>query len=357
LVTQSSLGAATGLEARSVGVRAGEAEELPLQLDRGAPAAVDELDRGPAGRVVRDRPHRRHGGGEGEVGPDHLVLGHGQHDGGGADLQEGRDLAEVGVTRDHVEAPVPLGVSVGLVAGVDDRPLEGGLEADLLLEEVGPLADLVAGDAGAVLASDLACAGEHLAADEPRQQHAHQVGERDRPVHEVVLVGPVAVALAVGVVLVDDDLLAGIEQPVGRPHRPGQDPLARLVGDDELEGVEALRRGVLGVRVVHVVPGAVREHGVDEVGLHLGGHGALTGCAAGVAVGGLVLEVPAHAALLDVAVDQERRRQHRVGVGRPPQDDPVLRLDAADLGDRHAGEPTGAVGRPDPARARGTGRW
>jgi hypothetical protein len=34
-----------------------------------------------------------------------------------------------------VQAAVLLGVAVGLVAGVDDRPLEGGLEADLLLEE------------------------------------------------------------------------------------------------------------------------------------------------------------------------------------------------------------------------------
>jgi hypothetical protein len=31
---------------------------------------------------------------------------------------------------------------VGFVAGVDDRPLQRGLEADLLLEEVGTLADL-----------------------------------------------------------------------------------------------------------------------------------------------------------------------------------------------------------------------
>ena len=50
--------------------------------------------------------------------------------------------AQVGVADDHVEPPVLLGVGVGLVAGVDDRPLQRGLEADLLLEEVGPLGEL-----------------------------------------------------------------------------------------------------------------------------------------------------------------------------------------------------------------------
>ena len=49
---------------------------------------------------------------------------------------------QVGVADDHVEAAVLLGVAVGLVAGVDDRALQRGLEPDLLLEEVGPLGEL-----------------------------------------------------------------------------------------------------------------------------------------------------------------------------------------------------------------------
>ena len=69
----------------------------------------------------------------------HVVLDHREHDRGRADLQEGGDLRQVGVADDHVEAAVLLRVAVRLVAGVDDRPLERGLEPDLLLEEVGPL--------------------------------------------------------------------------------------------------------------------------------------------------------------------------------------------------------------------------
>ncbi len=66
-----------------------------------------------------------------------VVLDHGQHERGDADLQEGGDLGQVGVAHDHVEPAVLLGVGVRLVPGVDDRALERRLEADLLLEEVG----------------------------------------------------------------------------------------------------------------------------------------------------------------------------------------------------------------------------
>ncbi len=83
------------------------------------------------------------GRGKCERDREELVLDHRQDDGRRTDLQERRHLAEIGITADDVEPTVLLGVRVGLVAGVDDRPFEGGLEADLLLEEVGPLGDLV----------------------------------------------------------------------------------------------------------------------------------------------------------------------------------------------------------------------
>ena len=71
------------------------------------------------------------------------VLDHLQHDRGRPDLQELRDLAHVRVADDHVQAPVLLRVGVGLVARVDDRPLQRGLEPHLGLEEVGALRELV----------------------------------------------------------------------------------------------------------------------------------------------------------------------------------------------------------------------
>ncbi len=58
------------------------------------------------------------------------------------DLQEVGHLGQVGVAHDDVEAAVLLGVAVRLVPGVDDGPLERGLQADFLLEEVGPLGEL-----------------------------------------------------------------------------------------------------------------------------------------------------------------------------------------------------------------------
>ena len=164
---------------------------------------------------------------------------------------------------------------------------------------------------GAVLGADLARAGEHLPRDEPRDEVAHERRERHRAVDEEVLVAAVRVALAVAVVLVDDDLLARRQQLAGRVHRPGEDALPRLVEQHDLQRVAALGRGVLGVRVVDVVARAVGEHRVDEMRLDLGRLRAVAGESARVAAGRLVFEVPADAVLLDVAVDQEARRDDR----------------------------------------------
>ena len=108
----------------------------------------------------------------------------------------------------------------------------------------------------------------------------------------------------------------------GRPHRALDDQLGGPVVDDDRPRVGALGGADLGVGVVDVVAGAVGEHGVDEVGLDLGRHAAVGAEAAGVVAGLLVLEVPAHppglgpvaaaGEVLDVGVDQDRRRGDRV---------------------------------------------
>ena len=149
--------------------------------------------------------------------------------------------------------------------------------------------------------------------------------------------GAVAVALAVGVVLVDDDVLALRQHLEGGLHRPGQDPLPRLVETHALTRVGTLRRREFGMGMVDVVPSAVGQHGVHQMRLDLGRHGALTGEAARIATGRLVLEVPLDLALLlgDVGVDQERRGGDRVGLPDAAKHDPVLRLDPADLANRH----------------------
>ena len=224
---------------------------------------------------------------------------------------------------------------MGLVTGVDDGAFEGGLEADLLLEEVGPLGDLEHHLGRPVLGADLAGPGEDLTGHEPGDHVADKGREGDRPVDQVVLVGAVRVALAVGVVLVDDDLLTGGQQTAGGLHRTGQYPFPGLVKAQGLEGVGALGGGELRVGVVDVVPGAVGQDGVDQVGLHLGRRGVLPGEAPGVAAGRLVLEVPPDLAVLVVGVDQHRRRHDGVAIERAPEGDAVFGLDAAHLGDGH----------------------
>jgi hypothetical protein len=150
-------------------------------------------------------------------------------------------------------------------------------------------------------------------------------------------VAPVGVALAVGVVLVDDDLLPRREEVPSRIHRAREHAFPRLVRDNDLERVGALGCRVLGVRVVDVVARAVGEHRVDEVGLDLGRLRAVACVAPGVATGRLVVEVPTDAPLLHVAVDEERRREHRIRVRGPAQGHAVLGLDPADLRDCHRG--------------------
>ena len=166
---------------------------------------------------------------------------------------------------------------------------------------------------------------------------ADDAGEGDRPVHQVVLVGPVGVALAVGVVLEDQQALARRQDPGRGGHRPGQDELAGLVVADGVQGVGALGGGVLGMGVVDVVAGAVGEHGVDQVGLHLRRHRSLAGEAPGVAARGLVLEVPLHLAaqLGHVGVDQRRGGRDRVRIGSAADDDPVLGLHSEHFDDGH----------------------
>jgi hypothetical protein len=71
-----------------------------------------------------------------EVGAQEPVLDHREHQRGRAQLEIAGDLAHVRVADDHVQAAVLLRVGVRLVPGVDDRPLQRRLQADLDLEEV-----------------------------------------------------------------------------------------------------------------------------------------------------------------------------------------------------------------------------
>ena len=172
-----------------------------------------------------------------------------------------------------MEPAVLLRIGVRFVARVDDRSLQRRLQADLGLEEVRALGQLirhVGGRRARRLRTDLPGAGEQLAGHEVRGRVLHDATERHRPVHEVVLMAAVGVALAVRVVLVDDDLLAVGQQAVRRLHRPDQDLLGGAVPHHDRPGVGALGRRQLRVRVVDVVAGAVGEDRVDEVGLDLG---------------------------------------------------------------------------------------
>ena len=108
---------------------------------------------------------------------------------------------------------------------------------------------------------------------------------------------PVAVALAVGVVLVDDDLGVVAEHVAGGGHRATDDLLGCSIEADHLCRIDALRRGDLGVGMIDVVASTVGQHGVHEVGLDIGRIGGVEAEPAGIVAGVLVLEVPTGATL------------------------------------------------------------
>ena len=77
-----------------------------------------------------------------------------------------------------VPAAVALGLprsAEGFIAAVDQRPVEGGLDAGQLLEEVGPLRKLIVRRRGMVLRADFSLAGEDDARRLVRGQLGHLV--------------------------------------------------------------------------------------------------------------------------------------------------------------------------------------
>ena len=129
---------------------------------------------------------------------------------------------------------------------------------------LGPLADAVDGAARGV--QHLAGAADDLPGDQERHQDVGEPGELAVPADQVVLVAAVGVAGRVGVVLeqVDvagDPLLA--QPPLGVLLEALEDPLPRLVVDDQVDRRVALGGGVLGVAAdVEVEPGAVAQEDV-----------------------------------------------------------------------------------------------
>jgi hypothetical protein len=149
-------------------------------------------------------------------------------------------LGEVGVAHDDVQAAVLLAVGMGLVPGIDDGTLDHGVQRDLGLEEVGSLGDLVVDRLAAVLCAHLARAAVDLPSDEEGHQLLDDLLEGRAPVHQVVLVRAVAVALSIAVVLVDEHLRALGQERIGLPPARLEDQLARLLVHDQVAHVRHL---------------------------------------------------------------------------------------------------------------------
>ena len=199
---------------------------------------------------------------------EEAILDHVQDEGGGADLQIGRDLGHVRVAHDHVQAPVALGIGMGLVARIDDRARGRRGPRDLLADVLGALAQAIVKAARRL--QHLPGAGEDLARDEEGDEPFGQPLEGHVPADEVVLVAAIGVAGGVRIVLEQQDVAgdAVFPKPLLRlVQQVLDDALARLVVDDEVGDVVALGRGVLGMEArVEIEAGAVLEEDIGVAG-------------------------------------------------------------------------------------------
>ncbi len=179
-------------------------EVLVLDVERARLPAVGQPDLALTGHVVADLADRPDRVLHREVAHHHALLDHPQHEVAAGHLEHGGGLAHVGVADDDVQAAEPLGVRVGLVAGVDDGAGAGGGAADALPDVLGALADGVRRTARGL--RHLAGPDHDLAGDQERDEHVGEPVELAGAADQVVLVAAVGVAGGVGVVLEQVDV-------------------------------------------------------------------------------------------------------------------------------------------------------
>ena len=141
------------------------------------------------------------------------------------DLQVGREFRHVRISDDDVKSAIFAIIGMRLVARIDDRALDHRIEIDKTLEEVRPLRDLIIRRAGLILCADFPCPGIDRSRHKERRQDFHNPLKGNRAGHQIVFVIAVAVALAVGVVLVQHEMVAAPE-PRHVVEALGEDPLA-----------------------------------------------------------------------------------------------------------------------------------
>ena len=121
---------------------------------------------------------------------------------------------------------------------------------------------------------------------------ADNPAERRLATDQIVLMAAIAVALAVGVVLVDHQFGAWVQHRAGVDHRGPHDLVGGPVPLHGLSRRRHLRCRDFGVGVVDVVAGAIREHGVDQRAFDLRSERVVNREPAGVVGRVLTFKVP-----------------------------------------------------------------
>ena len=181
------------------------------------------------------------------------------------------------------------------------------------------------------------------------------------PLDQIVLVVPVAVSLAIAVVLVDQDLVPRGQQTPGRAPGRLERPLSGSLVSDEIPHIRDLRRGVLRMGVVDVKAGPVLQGLVAcDVFLLVGRVLlALDVETPGINERILLVVVPENLGVpvVLVGINQQDAARDRIKIAVVLDRDSILDLSAHHLGKRHlpstrSGSPSSVPTKPRAARLR-----
>ena len=154
---------------------------------------------------------------------------------------------------------------VRFVARIDDGAVECGLQSDARVDVVGALAELISRLFVPLPYSHAARSRPNLTRDKMRGHQGGHVVERHGAAHHVVFVRAPTGAFTVHIIAMQHDMPAC--DAAGGLCGGEHETVARIIECHGLERIVSFRRGILGVRVVHIDAPAIGGYDVGDVEL------------------------------------------------------------------------------------------
>src|SRR5262249_26854634 len=151
-----------------------------------------------------------------------------------------------------------------LIPGIDNGAFDHGIQANFGLKEIGPLGDLVGDRVCAVLCNTIARPTEGLARDQKRRHLVDNGLERNTPIEQIVLMIPIAVALLVAIVFVDNETPAGRQELIGSEQAAVYNTLSSFFIAHHVQYIGAFRGTKLGMGMIDIIARPIRQNLIDS---------------------------------------------------------------------------------------------